>query len=220
VCRVIERAIATYRPHLVTIACNTASTLVLPLLRARFGIPFVGTVPAIKLAAAKSSSRAFAVLATPGTIARDYTRHLIESFASDCEVTLVASRNLAALAEAHFRGAPIDDQSVREEIAPCFAGAGRKVDTVVLACTHYPLLRTHLERLAPWPVAWIDPAPAIAQRVAALVPDHAGAATTEPHRAVFTNGAGLTSDLVAAMQRIGLAEVATDPLPPSRAPAV
>ena len=63
-------------PDLVVVACNTASTLVLPSLRARFAIPFVGTVPAIKPAAERSLTRHVAVLATPGTVKRDYTQEL------------------------------------------------------------------------------------------------------------------------------------------------
>ena len=90
----MERLIADHAPDCVVIACNTASTLVLPMLRARWPeIPFVGTVPAIKPAAEGSRSRLISVLATPGTVARDYTRELIEKFARDCEVTLVGSQD-------------------------------------------------------------------------------------------------------------------------------
>src|SRR3954469_24183576 len=103
---VMERLIERHAPDLVVIACNTASTLVLPPLRQRFSIPFVGTVPAVKPAAALSRSRRIAVLATPGTVARDYTRGLVETYANGCAVTLVGSRRLAALAEAELTGAP------------------------------------------------------------------------------------------------------------------
>jgi glutamate racemase len=92
---VMERLVARYKPDCVVVACNTASTLVLPALRHRFSIPFVGTVPAIKPAAATSLSRIIAVLATPGTVARDYTQELIRSYASDCQVELVGSSRLA-----------------------------------------------------------------------------------------------------------------------------
>ncbi len=158
-------------PDLAVIACNTASTLVLPPLRAAFPrLPFVGTVPAIKPAAEASLTRLVSVLATPGTVARDYTRALVRDFAGDCEVTLVGSARLAGLAEAHLRGAAIDDAEVAREIAPCFVERGeRRTDQVVLACTHFPLLMGHFGRLAPWPVDFVDPAPAIARRVDALL---------------------------------------------------
>ena len=105
--------IAEHRPAAVVIACNTASTLVLPPLRERFAVPFVGTVPAIKPAAEQTKSGVVAVLATPGTMKRDYTRELIRSFAQECHVRLVGAPDLARLAEARMRGEPIDRDSGR-----------------------------------------------------------------------------------------------------------
>ena len=164
---VMERFIARARPDAVVIACNTASTLVLPHLRQRFAdLPFVGTVPAIKPAAACSLSRRISVLATPGTVARDYTRALIDTYAADCEVTLVGSTSLADLAEAAMKGEAVTDAALVDQIAPCFVGTPeRRTDCIVLACTHYPLLLDRFVALAPWPVRWIDPAAAIARRV-------------------------------------------------------
>lgn len=163
---VISEAMAGFPADAVVIACNTASTLVLPPLRARFSVPIVGTVPAIKPAAAATRSGRIAVLATPGTVSRDYTADLIRDFAQGIEVTLVGSRRLAGLAESVLRGAPPDDAAIAAEIAPCFVEeTGCRTDVVVLACTHYPLLLDRLTVLAPWPVLWIDPAPAIARRV-------------------------------------------------------
>ena len=102
------RLIAEHGPAAVVIACNTASTLVLPPLRERFAVPFVGTVPAIKPAAEQTKTGVVAVLATPGTMKRDYTRGLIQSFAQSCHVRLVGAPELARLAEARMRGEPID----------------------------------------------------------------------------------------------------------------
>ena len=168
---VMEGLIEGYRPDVVVVACNTASTAVLPPLRVRWpDTAFVGTVPAIKPAAAASRTRRIAVLATPGTVARDYTRDLVRAFAGDCAVDLVGAPRLAALAEAAMQGEAIDDRAVAVEIAPAFVDRdGRRTDTIVLACTHYPLLADTFARLAPWPVAYVDPAPAIARRVAAVL---------------------------------------------------
>jgi len=111
VCAAMNDLVARYAPDLVVIACNTASTLVLPPLRAAHPrLPFVGTVPAIKPAAEASKSRMISVLATPGTVARDYTRALVRDFAAGCDVTLVGAPNLAGLAERRLRGAPVSDQ--------------------------------------------------------------------------------------------------------------
>jgi glutamate racemase len=181
----IGELIATHTPDLVVIACNTASTLVMSHLRERYDVPFVGTVPAIKPACAQSKTRRVSVFGTKGTVKREYTRALIRDFAQGCEVTLVGSAELASLAEAALSGIEISDPQITAELAPCFIGESEgetaRTDTVVLACTHYPLLMDRLVTLAPWPVEWIDPAPAIARRVADLLgppgreADHAGA---------------------------------------------
>src|SRR5271170_5840132 len=179
----IGELIAAHAPDLVVIACNTASTLVMSHLRQAYQLPFVGTVPAIKPACASSKTRLVSVLGTRGTVQREYTRALIRDFAQGCEVTLVGSADLASLAEAALSGEEVSDQAILAELAPCFVGNGEhaRTDTIVLACTHYPLLMDRLVRLAPWPVDWIDPAPAIARRVADLLgppgteANHAGA---------------------------------------------
>jgi len=169
----IGELIAAHAPDLVVIACNTASTLVMSHLRERYVVPFVGTVPAIKPACANSRTKRVSVLGTRGTVQREYTRALIRDFSQGCEVTLVGSADLASLAEAALSGEAVTDAAIAAELAPCFVGkdasdSGR-TDTVVLACTHYPLLMDRLVRLAPWPVDWIDPAPAIARRVSELL---------------------------------------------------
>lgn len=200
---VMDELIARYEPALAVIACNTASTLTLPVLRANHAIPFVGTVPAIKPACAQSKTQRISVLATPGTVKRDYTRALIEEFAGDCQVDLVGSASLAPLAEAYLRGEAVADERIAAEIAPAFREDGRKTDTVVLACTHYPLLLDKLQKLAPWPVAWIDPAPAIARRVASLLTTP-GRAVTSPVRVHFTSGQAPGAALAKSLQSFGI----------------
>ena len=202
----IEEVVAAYDPAAVVIACNTASTLVLPSLRARFAVPFVGTVPAIKPAAARSRTGIVAVLATPGTMARDYTRDLIRQFAGRCHVRLVGAPNLAALAERHLAGEAVDMDALAEQIAPCFVTLdGQRTDIVVLACTHYPFLIKKMEVVAPWPVNWLDPAPAIARQVVRVLgnPSAApgGTRSAEYHRkranvAIFTCGRPVSATIV------------------------
>ncbi len=161
----ISNLIAAHQPAMVVIACNSASTLVLPQLRARFNLPFVGTVPAIKPAVASTRSGLVSVLATPGTVARDYTRALIKHHGGKAQVTLVGCSSLAGLAEAAVAGGQADNSAIALEITPAFVRRGAAMtDQVVLACTHYPLLLDVLRNAAPWPVAWIDPAQAIARR--------------------------------------------------------
>jgi len=201
----MQELIATHAPDLVVIACNTASTLVLPHLRARLAVPFVGTVPAVKPACMASQSRLVSVLGTEATVQREYTRALIRDFGQGCNVTLVGAARLAGLAEAELRGDAIDDDAVAREIAPCFvASDGRRTDTIVLACTHYPLLLDRLVLLAPWPVDWVDPAPAIARRVMDVVGPAATNAVSGTARAVFTSGLEPPPALAAALARFGI----------------
>jgi len=197
--------IATQAPDLVVIACNTASVQVLSALRERFSVPFVGTVPAIKPACAASQSKRVSVLGTEATVAREYTHALIRNLGQGCDLTLVGSARLATLAEKALAGRAVDDEEIRTEIAPCFVqDSAERTDTIVLACTHSPLLLDRFERLAPWPVRWIDPAPAIARRVVELV----GPATRGPAaagaRAIFTSGRKPSGDLAAALTGFGL----------------
>lgn len=189
-----RRLLAEHDPEIVVIACNTASTLVLSDLREAFpSTPFVGTVPAIKPAAERTRSGLVSVLATPGTVKRQYTRDLIREWASKCHVRLVGSDNLATLAEAYMRDGFVDEEAVRAEIAPCFVERdGRRTDIVVLACTHYPFLANRMRKTAPWPVDWIDPAEAIARRALSLL-DAAGVRRQSRVRprvdsALFTSG--------------------------------
>jgi glutamate racemase len=184
----IGELIDAHAPDLVTIACNTASTLVMSHLRERYRLPFVGTVPAIKPACAGSKTKRVSVLGTRGTVKREYTRKLIHDFAQGCEVTLVGSPELASLAEAALSGIDVSDADIAAELAPCFVeDAEGRTDTVVLACTHYPLLMDRFVRLAPWPVSWIDPAPAIARRVVDLLGPAGGIADEAGAEMIFTS---------------------------------
>jgi glutamate racemase len=203
---VIGGLITAHAPDLVVVACNTASTIVLPSLREKFKVPFVGTVPAIKPACAQSKSLLVTVLGTEATVRREYTRKLVREHGNNCEVVLVGSPRLAELAEADLNGEEISDSDIAAEIAPCFVEAGgRRTDTVVLACTHYPLLLSRLERLAPWPVTFIDPAPAIARRVVDLLGPDRGRGAAQTSRLVFTSGRLPSPPLAAALTRFGLA---------------
>jgi glutamate racemase len=207
---ILQRLIEDLRPDLICIACNTASTVTLKPLRSRFPhVPFVGTVPAIKPAAQISRSRMIAVLATPGTVAREYTRELVRDYAADCHVELVGSRRLASLAESFMQGETIEDRDIALEIAPCFKSLGeRRTDTIVLACTHYPLLSEQFRRLAPWPVEWIDPAGAIARRVGQVLTERGlyqnAAHVPGPFPALFSSGRTIPSTLAHALRQRGL----------------
>ncbi len=136
---VMADLIAAHRPDLVVIACNTASTLVLPQLRARFSVPFVGTVPAIKPACAASVSKCVSVLGTEATVTREYTRALMREFGNGSDITLVGSAQLAGFAEAELRGEPVADAAIAAEIEPCFVAQVH--DAPTRSCWPAPTIR-------------------------------------------------------------------------------
>ena len=165
--RVMGALIERAKPDVVVVACNTASTIAIADLRANFTQPLVGTVPAIKPAAAQTKSNIIGVLATPGTVNREYTHSLIHTYAYHCKVFLHGAPRLAEIAEQKLRGHAVDMAELADEIAPVFRKRdGGRTDVVVLGCTHYPLLTEEIAKVAPWDVIYIDPSPAIARRVA------------------------------------------------------
>lgn len=215
---VLDRLIERHRPDLVVVACNTASTVdvVLPHLRARFAVPIVATVPPVKPAVALSRSGLVSILATPGTVARAYTRELIDAHGGDAAVTLVGSARLAELATAALGGEAVADAEVLAEIRPAFVEAhGRRTDVVGLGCTHYPLLLERFQRLSPWPVAWVDPAPAVARRVLQLLgpPIPGRGADGVAATAVFTGSTEPGPTLRSALAARGLARIEAEALP-------
>lgn len=175
VAAVLERLDHALQPDLVVVACNTASTVALPEVRRRLAVPVVGVVPAIKPAAAVTASGCIALLATPATVARPYTDELIARFAPGCEVIRLGCSELVALAERKLRGEPPALARLAELLAPLeHHPRAAAIDTIVLGCTHFPLLLPELAEAFPRPVTWLDSSAAIARRAAALM------AGTEP----------------------------------------
>ena len=125
------------------IACNTASTITLPALRERFSCPIVGVVPAIKPAAKLTRNGVVGLLATRATVQRSYTHDLIAHFAKDCSIKMLGSAELVELAEAKLHGEEIDHAALKKILRPWLSMA-EPPDTVVLGCTHFPLLREEL----------------------------------------------------------------------------
>ncbi len=179
---VMNRAIDRVQPDLIVTACNTISTICLPQLRAATSIPVVGVVPAVKPAAQQSKRKIIGLLATPATVNRPYTDDLIQRYAAGCTVLRIGSAELVDMAEAQLLGEAVDREQLRRILAPFFdRPADAQPDVVVLACTHFPLLRAELQAAGPADVAWIDSGTAVARRVLDVLP---------PPR-----GAGIASDL-------------------------
>ena len=151
------------------IACNTASTVVLPVLRKHFSIPIVGTVPAIKPAAEQTQSKHIGLLATKGTVKRQYLSDLIDKYASFCQVEKIGSTTLVELAERKLHGYPIDLNEIKSELSEWQNMPD--LDAVVLGCTHFPLIKSEIQQCLPQVKYFIDSGAAIAKRVKSLLKD-------------------------------------------------
>ncbi len=182
--RLVERV----RPRLAVIACNTASTIALSHVRAALDIPFVGTVPAIKPAAERSTSRVIGLLGTSATIRQPYVDRLAADYAADCLILRHGAGELVDAAEAKLAGNRVDLEVIEQAIAAIRSQpGGEAMDALVLACTHFPLLSQELAAAAGPGVALVEGNAGIARRVAHLV---AGQDWPEgvPQRMVIGNG--------------------------------
>ncbi|HEJ9097171.1 glutamate racemase [Serratia odorifera] len=157
-----------YPLAIVIIACNTASTVSLPALRARFSFPVVGVVPAIKPAAKLTANGIVGLLATRGTVQRSYTHELIARFATDCKIELLGSSELVELAEAKLHGEEVPLAALKKILQP-WLSMREPPDTVVLGCTHFPLLADELMQVLPQGTRLVDSGAAIARRAAWLI---------------------------------------------------
>ena len=202
-CALLGRLTERLRPRLVVIACNTASTIALGHARAVLDVPIVGTVPAINPAAEASKTRAIGVLGTAATVRQPYVDRLSAEFAGDCLVLRHGSARLVELAEARLAGEAV----TADDVAPELTGlldqpGGDRIDQVVLACTHFPLLAAELAAAAPRPLGFVDGGAGIARRVAHLLGPVDGPATAG--RAVFTRADAHVDALARTLQGFGL----------------
>ena len=211
------------QPDVFVIACNTASTLALAEVRAALDIPVVGTVPAIKPAAKLTETGTIGLLATPGTIRRTYTARLIEEFAAGKRVILHGSLELVKLAEAHARGEDVPPDAFAAAQAPLFeAEGGDEIDTIVLACTHFPLVRGQLIATAPRAVSYVDSGAAIARQTIRVLPENAHAGG-QGGMGFLTSPPDEADGIARVLRRYGFPDiqfVAVEPNATTSAPAV
>ena len=209
---IVERVVAVVdaitQQHplaLVVIACNTASTVSLPALRARFAFPVVGVVPAIKPAARLTRNGIVGLLATRATVRRSYTQELITQFARECRINMLGSSELVELAERKLHGEKIDKEEVRRIVQP-WLRLPEPPDTVVLGCTHFPLLREELQQVLPEGTRLIDSGAAIARRTVWLLEHESPDAKSAEENVAFCTAMDSDAEqLVAVLQRYGFA---------------
>lgn len=163
VIEILELAMSKISPDILIIGCNTISTLLLDKLRDLISIPIIGVVPAIKTAATISKTKSFALLATNGTIARKYTDDLIERYASNHNVYLLGASDLVSHIESYVNGEKLDHDFIKSKIET-IKNKSDLIDTIVLGCTHFPLIRNHFKNIDP-KIQWVDSTNAITSRV-------------------------------------------------------
>jgi glutamate racemase len=204
----LGRLAERYRPRLIVIACNTASTIALPTVRAALDLPVVGTVPAIKPAALASVTRTIGVLGTQATVRQPYVDDLAARFAGDCTVIRHGSADLVALAEAELRGERQPDDRYRHVLAGLFdQSGGERIDVIVNACTHFPLVTDRLAQVTARPVAFVDGGDGIARRVAHLLQGSDWPSAAVAGIAVFTRLDHRASALSPTLARYGLTRI-------------
>ena len=206
----LGRLVERYQPRLAVIACNTASTIALGHVRAALDLPIVGTVPAIKPAAETTKTGVIGVLGTEATVRQPYVDDLSAKFADGKTVLRHGSPGLVTGAEAKLRGEAVD----REVIARAIAGlrdqpGGDAIDVVVLACTHFPLLRDELQAVAGPDVRLIDGAAGIARRIAYLTEGQLWPGAPAPGIAVFTRSDERPPPPLAALAPYGIGSIET-----------
>jgi glutamate racemase len=201
----LGRLVERFHPRLAVIACNTASTIALDDVRAALDLPVVGTVPAIKPAAEMSRTRVIGVLGTEATVRQPYVGDLAAKFASDCTLIRHGSPELVELAEAKLSGEETSVEAVRSAAQPMFdAPGGDRIDTVVLACTHFPLLADELRSAFPH-VSYVDGGPGIARRIGHLTQGQPW--PEEPAGGILIYTGDGRRPLMSVLARFGLTEV-------------
>ena len=204
--QLISGLVERFAPRLVVVACNTASTIALDHVRAALDIPVVGTVPAIKPAAELSRSRVIGVLGTEATVRQPYVDDLAARFAADCTLIRHGSPELVAIAEAKLAGGTVEGEAVAAAIRPMIDKLrASEIDTVVLACTHFPLLAEELGAVMPG-VSFVDGGPGIARRIASLTDGQPWPDIAPDGVALFTGGHPSPA-LTASLARFGLTSI-------------
>jgi glutamate racemase len=140
----------------VVVACNTASAHALPILQKESDIPVIGVIaPGVEAALAATRNGRVGVVGTQGTILSEAYQNLLHKSRPDVVITAVAAPLLVSLVEEDWLSHPATQLIMEEYLAPMKAA---RVDTVVLACTHYPLLKPLAQRVLGPDVVLVDSA--------------------------------------------------------------
>ncbi|SHI20514.1 glutamate racemase [Ferrimonas marina] len=204
--RLIESHLQRHAVAMVVIACNSASTLVLEPLRQRIGPPVVGVVPAVKPAAEQTRNGVVGLLATPGTVQRRYTDELIQTFAAEVTTLRIGSSELVKMAEQKLAGTPVNMTALAQVLTPWLEHHPNP-DTIVLGCTHFPLLREELTALLGGQVNLVDSGEAVARRVGNQVEALALELSDSGAAYFYTTGALPNAALQSGLKSLGFSQI-------------
>lgn len=203
---ILGRLVERYRPRLAVIACNTASTIALGHVRSALDLPVVGTVPAVKPAAAMTRTGVIGLLGTQATIRQPYVDRLHAEFGAGTSLIRHGAPDLVNAAEAKLRGAPVDMAIIRDAVRGMTSQpGGEKIDTVILACTHFPLVAEELDTaFGDQQVRFIDGSAGIARRIAYLTEGQPWPTETVPGIFVTSGDLAPIAPYRAALEQYGL----------------
>ena len=166
----VEKLIKKGEPDAIVIACNTATVATLPYLREMFRVPFVGVVPAVKPAAIYSENKRIGLFATNKTVSDSYVDSLISQFANRCEVFRYADYRIVDFIERKFIDS--SEPEILEMLKPAAAFfSEKKVDHVVLGCTHFLFVDKYMEKLLPENIKTIDSREGVSRQALRIVSD-------------------------------------------------
>ena len=154
---------------MIVVACNTATTNAISVLRESYDVPFIGIEPAIKPAALHTYSKSIGILATKGTLSSHLFYETSQAFTNDISITEVIGEGLVPLIEAGILDSPEIISLLKKYIQPMLDA---RVDHIVLGCSHYPCLIPQLKKLIPPHITIIDSGAAVAQQTKKLLEKH------------------------------------------------
>ncbi len=206
----LGRLVERYRPRLVTIACNTACTIALTHVRAALDVPVVGTVPAIKPASERTKTGVIGLLGTAATIRQPYVDRLEAEFASGMTLLRHAAPELVHAAEAKMRGEAVDPAVYERAIAGLTDQKdGKRLDVIILGCTHFPLVQAELAMVTAPDMQFVDGAAGIARRILHLTKDQVWPAFPVPGTFVTTGPVDAIEAYFPQLARYGLTQIAS-----------
>ena len=168
---------------LVVVACNTVTTQVIDQLRAEFNLPFVGIEPAIKPAAKQSKNKIIGVLATQGTLQSDLYKQSAFRYAAGCKIVERPGTGLVD----HIEKGDLQSRDLRRLVKHSLCPMiDEGIDTLILGCTHYPLIRSLIEEFLPKEIQIIDNSHSVAKQVhRRLIEQNLQSTTTDEGRITY-----------------------------------